>query len=471
MAEAGFYADKIDVHGDGTVVIYRRADAAKKGVWQARIRIPGATGYTTRSTKETDEQRARAKALELRDDALVNVKLGLKSRSGSFQDIYSQWNRSTEGNKSERRRADQLSEARRYFFPFFAHVGKRFSLIQESDVEGYWAWRRAFWTTGEGATLKKADRERIKKGANLKRRRAGKSALSSRGNVVEVPSQKSCEMAAGHLRELWKWAVRNGHAVRVLEIDAKGQGRAVKKNAKQYGAADSRRGWFDDDEYKKLTTFLRSWAKGKSAGDNLSRLTARHLYGRRLLRDLFLFMTNSGLRTGEAKQLRWKNVQFDHEMSDGTVADLLQLTDGKTGARTVVIRDEAGKVLRRRMGESDFVSPDDFVFCAIHGGSHPDVQKVFRALLVDLGMLEDEMGQTRTLYSCRHQYATFRLKYGGKEGMTIDELAQNMGTSVGYIQKHYSHKTVEDAAARLVGRKRDWADNQKAQVTPEQEAE
>ena len=83
MAEAGFYADKIDVHGDGTVVIYRRADAAKKGVWQARIRIPGATGYTTRSTKETDEQRARAKALELRDDALVNVKLGLKSRSGS----------------------------------------------------------------------------------------------------------------------------------------------------------------------------------------------------------------------------------------------------------------------------------------------------------------------------------------------------------------------------------------------------
>ncbi len=76
MAEAGFYADKIDVHGDGTVVIYRRADAAKKGVWQARIRIPGATGYTTRSTKETDEQRARAKALELRDDALVNVKLG-----------------------------------------------------------------------------------------------------------------------------------------------------------------------------------------------------------------------------------------------------------------------------------------------------------------------------------------------------------------------------------------------------------
>jgi len=69
-------------------------------------------------------------------------------------------------------------------------------------------------------------------------------------------------------------------------------------------------------------------------------------------------------------------------------------------------------------------------------------------------MLEDEFGNKRTLYSCRHQYATFRLRYGAKEGMSIDELAQNMGTSVGHLEKHYSHKTVEDAASRLVGRRR-----------------
>jgi len=453
MTETSFYADKIDILGDGRIVIYKRSDATKKGIWQARVRVPGATGYSTRSTKETHREIAGAKAREFYDDALVNVKLGLRSQSGSFQDIYLQWHRSTEGKKSDKRRADQLSEAKRYFFPFFAAIGKRFSQIQESDVEGYWAFRREFWTKGEGAKLKKADQKRIAKGANAKRRRTGKSALSARGNVVAVPSQKSCDMTAGHLKELWRWAVRNGHAVRVLEVDSKGQGRNSKKSGKQYGAAESRRGWFSDAEYKELTTFLRSWTKGKSEGDDLSKLTKRHLYGRRLLRDLFLFMCNSGLRTGEAKQLCWKNVKLDHQMADGTVADLLQLTEGKTGARTVVIRDEAGKVLRRRLGETEMTSDDNFVFCSIDGTMHPDVQKVFKGLLERLGMLEDELGQKRTLYSCRHQYATFRLRYGVREGMSIDELAQNMGTSVAYVQKHYSHKTVEDAAARLVGRR------------------
>ncbi len=450
MAEKRFEHDQIDILGDGSVVIYKRADASKKGIWTARVKIPNGVGYAKKSTRQRDEQLARVFALELRDEMLVQSKLGLNAASGSFEDVYLKWWKSTEHRKTEKRRTQQLNEAKRYFFPYFDQVGKKFSLLQDDDVEGFWAWRRAFWTTGEGAKILAADRKRIARGANAKRVEKGKARLSPRGNIAEVPSQKSVEIAASHLREVWRWAVKNRYAKRVLEIDAQGQGRVERKGSGSYGAADSRRGWFSPDEYRRLTTHLRSWVKGASN----ERLNERHLYGRRLLRDLFLFLCNSGLRTGEAKSLRWRNVRLNHSMSDGTVADLLELTEGKTGGRLVVIRDEAGKVLRRRLKETTFVDPEDFVFCSMDGGSHPDVGKVFVQLLEELDLRTDEFGNKRTLYSCRHQYATFRMMYGVEDGMTIDELAQNMGTSVAYIQKHYSHKRVTDVAGKLVGRKK-----------------
>ena len=118
----------------------------------------------------------------------------------------------------------------------------------------------------------------------------------------------------------------------------------------------------------------------------------------------------------------------------------------------MVIRDQAGVVL---LEETEFTKGDDFVFCSIDGKRHGDFAKVFVGVLEHLDMREDEFGSRRTLYSARHQYATWRLKYGGKDGqLTVDELAQNMGTSVTYILQHYSHKTVEDVASKLVGRRR-----------------
>jgi integrase len=48
------------------------------------------------------------------------------------------------------------------------------------------------------------------------------------------------------------------------------------------------------------------------------------------------------------------------------------------------------------------------------------------------------LGKTRTLYSLRHTYATFALV---NDGMDIHALAKQMGTSIGMIERHYSHLT------------------------------
>jgi hypothetical protein len=61
----------------------------------------------------------------------------------------------------------------------------------------------------------------------------------------------------------------------------------------------------------------------------------------------------------------------------------------------------------------------------------------------------------RTQHSARHQYATWRLKYGDMdEQVTADALAPNMGTSAACILQHCSHKTVEVVESKLVGRRR-----------------
>ena len=73
------------------------------------------------------------------------------------------------------------------------------------------------------------------------------------------------------------------------------------------------------------------------------------------------------------------------------------------------------------------------------------------SLLDNLGLLIDpRTGKERTLYSLRHMYATHVLT---KHRMSIEELAEHMGTSVTMIQNHYNHIILRKAAPRIAGDK------------------
>ena len=81
-----------------------------------------------------------------------------------------------------------------------------------------------------------------------------------------------------------------------------------------------------------------------------------------------------------------------------------------------------------------------------------DLNKTFQMFLRGVpyqgrkdGLLKDANGRTRTLYSLRHTYATTALLHG----LTELEVARNMGTSVAYIEKHYSHVKNTQRAAQL----------------------
>ena len=57
----------------------------------------------------------------------------------------------------------------------------------------------------------------------------------------------------------------------------------------------------------------------------------------------------------------------------------------------------------------------------------------------------DDKREQRDAYSFRHYYATQRLL----KGISVYTLAENMGTSVAMIEKHYGHLKPEMAADEL----------------------
>ena len=59
-------------------------------------------------------------------------------------------------------------------------------------------------------------------------------------------------------------------------------------------------------------------------------------------------------------------------------------------------------------------------------------------------------GLNRTLYSLCHTYATFALI---NDGMDIHALAIQMGTSIGMIERHYSHLTPRLKKDMLTGKR------------------
>jgi integrase len=95
-----------------------------------------------------------------------------------------------------------------------------------------------------------------------------------------------------------------------------------------------------------------------------------------------------------------------------------------------------------------------FHFC--DGYQQNRLNGTFSHLMLDTGLLKNEDGQKRTLYSLRHTYATFELLRGGTD---IHTLSKQMGNSAAMIERHYGHlkpaqKAYVIAGKRMVSKKK-----------------
>lgn len=410
----GFYANKRTLR-DGRILLFQRSDT-KGAIWQMRLRVPGIKGYVPLSTKTSDEYEARQIAEDKFYELRKRAEVGLPTKTKTFREYWHYWfeRECATGTWKDDRVRWHKSMFNRYFDAYFGKY--ELSEIKGEVAKGYWAWRIGYWKEGG----------------------AGYSQRKQHPNAQEAPSAKTLRMERSALKQIFTDAHQNGliRVVPPLDVPTK------------FRKSDNRRPTFTTNEWRTLVSNFDNWcdAKGRFA-DNKG--NSFHHKQRWLLRHYVYFLSNTGMRVGEVRQMRWEDVTEFTDAEDGeTKLEIRVRADTKQGKmRTVISQPNAVKLLNAVREISDYTKPQDFVFAGKDGKERTDFNKTFTKLLKLIpykdrpeGLLRDADGDKRTLYSLRHFYASQRQEKGD---VPLALLAQNMGTSIMQLQKHYLHLDVK----------------------------
>ena len=222
-------------------------------------------------------------------------------------------------------------------------------------------------------------------------------------------------------------------------------------STKNTGEEGDRRAEFSQEE---LETLLTNAEKFISEGRTDKTVMIRQV----LARAYVPFLAATGIRAGtESENLEWRNI--DVEIRDGQPVLHIRLQKGKLGPRNLVAHNSCWRIFEvmRQMSPDIKDIPLEEVLkqrlakkvFRLSDGTLPDNwNKPFRQWLEETELLNCPVtDKERSLYSLRHYYATQRLL----EGIPIHDLAQQMGTSVLMISKHYSHLTALMKAKQFAG--------------------
>jgi integrase len=382
---------------DGELVLYRRSRSL---LYQCRYRLADGS-WVRQTTGKAALEHAIVRACDIYDEARYRQRLGLAHRTHSVAQIAAvccaALRQQIDGKGKKTALNDYLSIIERYFVPYFGE--RQLETLTHKDVREFELWR---------------DRQMTRK-----------PKTSTLNNFTSAWSR------------LVATAVEQGYIserVPVPKLTSKGE-------------KGKTRPAFSREEIEQLLAFVETWQhKGKFAVEHEIRP---------LLRDYIEMLLYTGMRHGtEAMGIRWRDLEW--HTKDG-VRYLRVWVDGKTGGRWLIAKHKAVDVLRRlhaRQRDIAAVAFEDMLVTRVphllfrfSDGHQPhSLVGTFRKLMRDSGLLLDSAGQTRTLYSLRHTYATLALLEGGTD---IHTLSKQMGNSAAMIERHYSKLTATMAADKL----------------------
>ena len=137
--------------------------------------------------------------------------------------------------------------------------------------------------------------------------------------------------------------------------------RAPTKNNKP-----TRRAGFDAEEYRVLVRNLRSYRDCVSIFND-KRLNAWHKLQRQQMYYFVLFLVNSGLRVGEAREMIWSDVKLDVDMGENNpkIAEVRVSKETKKGqARFVQTQAGANDALKKWREKSPYNKTNDLVWAS-----------------------------------------------------------------------------------------------------------
>ena len=198
-----------------------------------------------------------------------------------------------------------------------------------------------------------------------------------------------------------------------------------------------RRDTFTLEEYRMFYPKLSEWVKDS--------VDSHEEYMRKLIRDFILLKSNTCMRFGEIRNLKWEMVRTKKENNQSLVFCRLPSEICKN-RKSREFWSRGGNYLDRIKGYSKFTKKENYVF------SHPKFDrplakptfyKYWTQLMKFTGfnVLEKDL----SYYSLRHFGITARLI----SGVPIFNVSEMAGTNVQFIEQHYSHldmnKLKEDA--------------------------
>jgi integrase len=410
------------------LVVYRRE---RSSIWQCRFKVDGIWQRAT--TKERDLKKAKQIARELMIEAEIRKRSNLPIVTRRFRDV---------AKLALQRMDDKLKNKE----------GKVSYKDYKRVIEDYLIpiLGNRLITNIDSAALDNLDAERIK----FMRKAPSNSTLLTHNAALNLVFDEAV------IRNFLTEANRP-------KLEAKGR-------------KSDRRPAFDLNEIRAVLANLEEWIE--SAKNDRSKEM------RQIMRDYIEILVDTGARPGvELLNVKWNQIDYEYKpTASNTGRILVDQTDGeeyeestfdlnrtveivvsgKTGARTIIGRAPTVKALTRAAVRNYGVEPrilEPLMAVATPKNNHyvlrtkddhEDVsasfQKMFERYLDEYGLLVDpKTEQKRVFYSLRHTYATLALTY---DKINPHVLAEQMGTSIGMIEKHYSHLKVTEAIEQLRGR-------------------
>lgn len=377
------YKEFLDLRGDGRIVLYKRADH-QKPKWTVRLKIPETDGFVVKSTKTTDDFEARRFAEDLYFRLEGKARRGEPINSPTFRRVFTEWSRVPVAEQVIRTARYVNGNIRRveiWALQYFADT--TIDKVTEAKLADYVDWRLS---------------------------------QPRRPAIVTLKNERTA------IRQLLHFAKRRGYIADVPEF-------AIKS-----GSINARPD-IPEAEWQRLVRFLPGYVD--LAQDKRRRRERFYLVL------YILIMGNTGIRIGEARKLRWRDVSNTRTLTD-EVRSILSVR-GKTGEREVVCNkgvesclDELRSFRSQELGNPP---PDqEHVFCHASGAAVGSFKGGFQRALKEAGILFASDGKKRVPYSLRHTYATMRLA----EGVSVFQLAANMGTSVEMLEDFYGKKRMRD---------------------------
>ena len=407
---------------DGNVSVFTRP-LVKGDVYYARYRIKNkraADGqrYVTESLGTTDESialdRARQRYAEIKAAEQANkaIKSGsVSAEIDAFIETYEDGVKKGLRRHSEHMLRGFRKSIVRYFKEYIGR--KNIQDVTAQDLEEYEAWRHGYW--------------------------AAKAAAGDKvhGNAKERPSQRTIEWEVGAFKQFLRWASErgryNGNALTFKFTVDKKQARSA----------------FTDEQLDTLANFTRrkSWVQGVGKHGHDARLTRY----REMLRAYVFFMAGTGLRPGEARNLRWRDIKYTQGADEQeAVHVVVEATHSKVKKKRIAVGlDIAAMAISglqgRRREAKDHAGDDDYVWCDTDGEVIKDFREGFNNLIKAAGVETDTQCKKLAIYSLRHYYISHRIRHG----VDAYRLAKATGTSPDMIQRFYDHVETPDMTDEL----------------------